>query len=253
MKKILFGLLAVMMLATAAVFTGCKGCKSETKSGGGEAAAVVYHDYDGVVQDFTAGVVNIQALHRQTMYGLIQSLESQGHTVAHPGKYEWRNSLVILNDTVTAENIDDLHVVSVRDVFYYWDNQFGPQVQYITSHVKYGVQIPWPICDVWIEDSDMSDQPIKISAEQALSRLKEYNAAIKREQNGAGSSSAEREQGGAKPNGILPKDCNFLTLRYPVGPKDCNVQWVFGDVYDVLFIDAVTGEIRDYDPAFPRK
>ena len=67
MKKILFGLLAVMMLAMAAVCTGCKGCKSETKSGGGEAAAVVYHDYDGVVQDFTAGVGQIQALHRQTM------------------------------------------------------------------------------------------------------------------------------------------------------------------------------------------
>lgn len=253
MKKILFGLLAVMMLATAAVFTGCKGCKSETKSGGGEAAAVVYHDYDGVVQDFTAGVSNIQALHRQTMYGLIQHLQDEGHTIALNGKYQWRNSRVILNDTVTMENIDDLHVVAVNDVFFYWDSQKGPMVQYINSHVKYGVQIPYPINDVWIEDADMSDQPIKISAEQALSRLKEYNAAIKREQNGAGSSSAEREQGGAKPNGILPKDCNFLTLRLPVGPKDCNVQWVIGDVYDVLFIDAVTGEIRDYNPAFPRE
>lgn len=252
MKKILFGLLAAMMLATAAVFTGCKGCKSETKSGG-EAAAVVYHDYDGVVQDFTAGVGHIQALHRQTMYGLIQHLQDEGHTIALNGKYQWRNSRVILNDTVTMENIDDLHVVAVNDVFFYWDSQKGPMVQYINSHVKYGVQIPYPINDVWIEDADMSDKPIKISAEQALSRLKEWNAAIKREQNGAGSSSAEREQGGAKPNGILPKDCNFLTLRLPVGPKDCNVQWVFGDVYDVLFIDAVTGEIRDYNPAFSRE
>lgn len=241
MKKILFGLLAVMMLATAAVFTGCKGCKSETKSGG-EAAVVVYHDYDGVVQDFTAGTGHTQALHRQTMYSLAGGKE-----------YQWRNSRVILNDTVTMENIDDLHVVAVNDVFFYWDSQKGPMVQYINSHVKYGVQIPYPINDVWIENADMSDQPIKISAEQALSRLKEYNAAIKREQNGAGSSSAEREQGRAKPNGILPKDCNFLTLRYPVGPKDCNVQWVFGDVYDVLFIDAVTGEIRDYNPAFSRE
>lgn len=217
MKKILLGLLAVMMLATAAVFTGCNGCKSETKSGGGEAAAVVYHDYDGVVQDFTAGVTNIQAMHRQTMYSLAGGKE-----------YQWRNSRVILNDTVTMENIDDLHVVAVNDVFFYWDSQKGPMVQYINSHVKYGVQIPYPINDVWIEDADMSEQPIKISAEQALMRLKEYN-------------------------GILPKDCDFIILRLPVGPKDCNPQWTFGDVDDVLFIDAVTGEIRDYDPAFPQE
>lgn len=241
MKKILFLMLALVTLGMTVGVVACAGCsKGETQKI--DDPVVVYHDYDGVVQDFTAGVVNIQALHRQTMYGLAGGKE-----------YQWRNSRVILNDTVTAENIDDLHVVAVNDVFFYWDSQKGPMVQYINSHVKYGVQIPYPINDVWIEDADMSDQPIKISAEQALSRLKEYNAAIKREQNGAGSSSAEREQGGAKPNGILPKDCNFIILRLPVGPKDCNPQWTFGDVDDVLFIDAVTGEIRDYDPAFPRE
>lgn len=214
--------LSLMMAMVCLMATGCSSCQSENKK-----QEVVYHDYDGVVQDFTAGVSHIQALHRQTMYGMIQHLQDEGHTIALNGKYQWRNSRVILNDTVTMENIDDLHVVAVNDVFFYWDSVKGPMVQYINSHVKYGVQIPYPINDVWIEDADMSDQPIKLSAEEALMRLKEWN-------------------------GVLPKGCNFLTLRYPVGPKDCNVQWVFGDVYDVLFIDAVTGEIRDYDPAFKK-
>jgi len=227
MKKIIFLMLTLVTLSMTVGVVACSGC-SKAETAKIDDPVVVYHDYDGVVQDFTAGVGHIQALHRQTMYGLIQHLQDEGHTIALNGKYQWRNSLVILNDTVTMENIDDLHVVSIRDVFFYWDNQRGPQVQYITDHVKDGTQIPWPINDVWIEDADMSEQPIKISAEQALMRLKEWN-------------------------GILPKDCNFLTLRYPVGPKDCNVQWVFGDVYDVLFIDAVTGEIRDYDPAFSRE
>ena len=209
MKRLILASLAIIAIIG---FSSCNGCKGGTPNI--DDPVVVYHDYDGVVQDFTAGTANIQALHRQTMYSLAGGKE-----------YQWRNSRVILNDTVTMENIDDLHVVAVNDVFFYWDSQKGPMVQYINSHVKYGVQIPYPINDVWIEDADMSEQPIKISAEQALMRLKEWN-------------------------GILPKDCNFLTLRYPVGPKDCNVQWVFGDVYDVLFIDAVTGEIRDYDPAF---
>ena len=222
MKKFFLCLMPVLLMAMAAAFIGCNGCKGETPKI--DDPVVMYHDYDGVVQDFTAGVAQIQALHRQTMFALIQHLQDEGHEIALDN-YQWRNSLVILNDTVTMENIDDLHVVSIRDVFFYWDNQRGPQVQYITDHVKFGTQIPYPINDVWIEDADMSEQPIKISAEQALSRLKEYN-------------------------GIIPKDCNFIILRLPVGPKDCNPQWTFGDVDDVLFIDAVTGEIRDSDPAF---
>lgn len=215
-KSIILGLLLAIVSIMA---TGCTFCQSENTK-----QETVYHDYDGVVQDFTAGVSHIQALHRQKMYNIIQFLKEQGHEIAL-NNYQWRNSLVILNDTVTAENIDDLHIVSIRDVFYYWSNKFGPQVQYITDHVVYGTQIPYPISDVWIEDRDMSNAPIKLSAEEALTRLKEWN-------------------------GILPKDCNFIILRLPVGPKDCNPQWVFGDVFDVLFIDAVTGEIRTWNPAF---
>ena len=215
-KSIIFSLLLAIVSIMA---TGCTSCQSENTK-----QETVYHDYDGVVQDFTAGVSHIQALHRQKMYNIIQFLKEQGHEIAL-NTYQWRNSLVILNDTVTAENIDDLHIVSIRDVFYYWSNKFGPQVQYITDHVVYGTQIPYPISDVWIEDRDMSNAPIKLSAEEALTRLKEWN-------------------------GILPKDCNFIILRLPVGPKDCNPQWVFGDVFDVLFIDAVTGEIRTWNPAF---
>lgn len=227
MKKIIFLMLALVTLGMTVGVVACAGCsKGETSKI--DDPVVVYHDYDDVVQDFTAGTAQIQALHRQTMYGLIQHLQDEGHSIALNGKYQWRNSRVLLNDTVTMENIDDLHVVAVNDVFFYWDSQKGPMVQYINSHVKQGVQIPYPINDVWIEDADMSDKPIKLSAEEALMRLKEWN-------------------------GILPKDCNFIILRLPVGPNDCNPQWVFGDVDDVLFIDAVTSEIREHDPSFSRQ
>ena len=212
MKKFIF--MSLLTLVCVAL-TGCSSChsgkaKQETKD-------VVYHDYDGVVQDFTAGVSQIQALHRQTMYQLAQ----QGKPM---NGYQWRNSRIIFNDTLTFDNIDDLHITDVNDVFYYWDKDKGPQVQYVNVNVKRGTQIPWPINDIWIEDDDLSDQPIKLSCEEAILRLKEYN-------------------------GTLPKS-HFITLRLPVGPKKCNPQWTFGDEYTVLFIDAVTGEVRDYDPAF---
>jgi len=216
MKKFIFCLLLTIVGIMA---TGCNSCQPENTK-----QETVYHDYDGVVQDFTAGVSHIQALHRQTMFNLVQTLKAQGHVIEHG--YQWRNSRVIFNDTLTYDNIDDLHITDVNDVFFYWDKQKGPQVQYVNVNVKQGTLIPWPINDVWIEDADMSDQPIKLSAEDALKRLKEYN-------------------------GILPKSY-FLTLRLPVGPEDCNPQWTFGDEYDVIFIDAVTGEVSDYNPAFQK-
>lgn len=211
MKKSL--ILCLLLAIVSIMATGCSSCQSENKK-----QEIAYHDYDGIVQDFTAGVSHIQALHRQTMYQLAQ----QGKPV---NGYQWRNSRVIFNDTLTFDNIDDLHITDINDVFYYWDKDKGPQVQYINVNVKRGTQIPWPINDVWIEDDDLSDQPIKLSAEEAILKLKEWN-------------------------GVLPKDCNFIILRLPVGPKDCNPQWTFGDIDDVLFIDAVTGEIRDSNPAF---
>lgn len=214
MKKSLF--LSLLLAIVSIMATGCVGCQSENKEQPNE--SVNYHDYDGVVQDFSAGVSEIQALHRQTMYHLAQ----KGKPVS---SYQWRNSRIIFNDTLTFDNIDDLHITDINDVFYYWDKDKGPQVQYINVNVKRGTQIPWPINDVWIEDDDLSDQPIKLSAEEAILKLKEWN-------------------------GVLPKDCNFIILRLPVGPKDCNPQWTFGDIDDVLFIDAVTGEIRDSNPAF---
>ena len=100
-KNFLEKMLGVLLLAVMALAMGsCKGCsKSE-----GSASAAVYHDYDGVVQDFTAGVAQIQGLHRQTMYSLLDG-----------GKYQWRNSRVIFNDTITMKNIDEVYDVLFID------------------------------------------------------------------------------------------------------------------------------------------
>ncbi|MBP5425062.1 MAG: hypothetical protein J6Y33_03200 [Prevotella sp.] len=215
MKKIIF-LMGLLMTIAAAGLSSCKGCKGETPKTD-DPAARVYHDYDGVVQDFTAGVSHIQALHRQTMFRLVDG-----------GAYEWRNSRIVFNDSVTAEAIDDLHVTDVNDVFCYWDTARGPMVQFVNSNVRDGIQIPWPVSGVWIEDADMSEAPIKLDPEQALMRLKEVNCPI--------------------------PPAKGMSLRLPVGPVACNPQYVVGDVFDVIFIDAVTGEVSNWNPAFnPKK
>jgi hypothetical protein len=212
MKKIFFCLMPLLMLLMAAVCTSCKGCTTKgTDETKGIEPVSFYHDYDGVVQDFTAGVAHIQALHRQTMFAL------------NGGEYEWRNSKVTLNDVITAENIDDLHITCVTDVFQLWTDD-GPVVQFISSDVHNGTIFPRPIHDLWIEDASLNNAEIKLTAEQALQRLKEVNCPI--------------------------PAAKSMSLRLPVGPCRCNAQWVVGDVYDVLFIDAVTGEVSNWCPAF---
>lgn len=212
MKKfLLFGFLLAIVSIMA---TGCNSCKSENKQDAPPEEQVIINgaDYDGVVTDFTAGVSHIQALHRQTMYSTLGVKQ-----------FEWRNSKVLFNDTITWENIDELKVVEVTDVFFYWNNE-GPHVQFIASNVKNGTIIPPAINDVWIEDADLSDKEIKLTCEDVLQRLKEWNGLIP------------------------PAIC--MSLRYPVGPCECNAQWVIGDVYDVIFVDAITGEISNWNPAF---
>lgn len=212
MKKSIF--ICLLLAIVSIVATGCSSCQSENnKQDIPEKGQVKTHDYDGVVQDFTAGVEHIQALHRQTMFSLIDGQE-----------YQWRNSKVLFNDSITLENIDNLHVVEVTDVFFYWDNVVGPQVQYIATNVKKGTLIPPTIQDVWIEDANLSDKEIKLTVKDVLNRLKEWN-------------------------GIIPPGVS-MSLRYPVGPCECNAQWVIGDEFDVIFIDAVTGDISNWCPAF---
>lgn len=76
----------------------------------------------------------------------------------------------------------------------------------------------------WLEDEDMSGDNITITYRQAYERLMKSNY--------------------AKPHS------NKCTLRKMVGPRTCNPQYIFGNIYQCLFVDAVTGEVSDINPAF---
>lgn len=209
-KTILFSFLLAIVSIMA---TGCCCCQTENKNQQTVSEQTGFaNDYDGVIPDMTAGVAHIQALHRQTMFNLIDGTD-----------YEWRNSKVLFNDSIKLENIDALKVVDVTDVFYYWNSE-GPNVQIIATDAQKGTIILPAIHDVWIEDANLSNKEIKLTAENVLQRLKEWN-------------------------GLIPA-AKSMSLRYPVGPMECNAQWVIGNQYDVIFIDAVTGSITNWCPAF---
>lgn len=201
MKKVIY---FMALLLTCAAFTGCSFCQSDKGKQDSK-------DYDGVVVDFNKGVEHIQAQHRQMMYG-----------IAKGKKYAWYESKVMFRDSLKADNLDDVHVVDVTDVF----QMFDPALcQTISTNIEKGTIIPAPIPDLWIEDVDMSELPLKITAGDVIEKLKAWD-------------------------GIIPP-AQGMTLRCPLGPRRCNAQWVIGNIKDVIFIDAVTGDITDWCPAFP--
>ena len=207
MKKNVFlsVLMAIVMGMMAGMMVSCDSCKN-----GPEKAAVSY-DYDGVVQDFTAGVEHIVALHRQTMFDLYKGEQ-----------YAWYETRVMFNDSIKLENLDGLKVTDVTDIFQLFD---PARCQYISTNVKDGTIIPKPIHDIWIEDVDMSDAEIKLTVKDVLERLASWD-------------------------GILPP-ATGMTLRIPLGPRRCNAQYVIGNIMQVIFVDAVTGDVTDWCPAFP--
>lgn len=204
MKKNVFlsVLVAIAMSMMAGGLASCSGCS--------EPSAPNY-DYDGVAQDFTAGVEHIAAMHRQTVYRLYGGEQ-----------YAWYETRVVFNDSIKAETIAGLKVTDVTDIF----QLFGPaRCQWISTDVKEGTIIPKPIPDIWIEDCDMSHAEIRLWPEDVLDKLKAWD-------------------------GIIPP-AKGMTLRIPLGPRRCNAQWVIGNIMQVIFVDAVTGDITDWCPAFP--
>lgn len=76
----------------------------------------------------------------------------------------------------------------------------------------------------WVEDFPLNEEEIKISFDSAYALINQVN---------------------------LPKPhSRYCTLRKPIGPKDCNAQWIFGNVSSQIWVDAKTGEIRESNPAF---
>ena len=77
----------------------------------------------------------------------------------------------------------------------------------------------------WVEDFPLNDEEVSVTFVQALEKVNEVN---------------------------LPKPhSRYVVLRKQVGPVNANPQWIFGNLQSQLYVDAVTGEVRDWNPVFP--
>ena len=221
-RSLFFGLLLVII---SMMVTGCSSCQSEKqKQDGKDSVAVVdtivtdtiavSDDIDGVVPDLTSSVENIISTDRQTMYQL-----------AEGQSYKFFECDIKLADFLNSEDCDG-KILSVTNVFQQVIEKgkgFDTKVWKFVTTGKGTQQFLFDDA-FWIENEPLNDEPMPITFEKAFERI-------------------------MKANVVKPESRNCV-LRKPVGPTLCNAQYIFGNIKQQIYVDAVTGEVRTKNPAF---
>ena len=138
--------------------------------------------------------------------------------------YRWYETAIVLTDWLDAENQTG-SIESIDNVFQVVtaDASGGDSKVYIINHSADGTKVT-EYSGFWIEDFPLNEETIKLTFKQAYEKVMATNS--------------------PKPHS---KQC---VLRLPIGPNSCNVQWCFGNTEEQLWVDAVTGEVRNFNPAF---
>ena len=135
--------------------------------------------------------------------------------------YFWYETQITLD-----EYLDELccgSVASVTNVFQV--SSSSDPVVIIFTHDLNG-STSKSIHSFWIEDYKLNNETIKLTSFEAFERLMQANC--------------------PKPHS---KNC---VLREEIGPYACNPQYIFGNINSTVYVDAVTGEVRLYSPAFDK-
>lgn len=169
-----------------------------------------------VVEDSALNVENLISMDRQAMYNKVGD------------DYRWYETCMKLNGFLDEENDGSLaEVVNVfQAVIARSEHSFDTKV-YKFQHFADGTYAEDSVIGFWVEDEPMNNEAIKVTYKEAYEKLMATN---------------------------MPKPhSRYVTLRKQVGPKAANPQYIFGNLVETVFVDAVTGEVFDYNPAFGKQ
>lgn len=152
------------------------------------------------------------------------STDRQDMFMNYSKDYRWYETSVVLEDFLdedcdgtVAEVSNIFQVVSEKDsvsadvhVIIYTHTPESNDVQMVHSF--------------WVGDFPLENEAITVNFKQAFDKVMEVNY--------------------PKPHS------KHVVLRKEIGPKSCNPQYIFGNTRAQLYVDAITGEVRDTNPAF---
>jgi hypothetical protein len=158
-------------------------------------------------------VENVISTDRQAMY------------LAHGGDYRWYETGIQLVNWLDEENDGAIDmVVNVFQTIENRDEQSFDTFVYKYQHFADGTVNEEGIHGFWIEDWPLEEEVIKVTFAEAFEKVQEVNY--------------------PKPH------TRQVVLRKPIGPNECNPQWIFGNLRSQIWVDAVTGEVATSNPAF---
>ena len=171
---------------------------------------------DSVVATAVLDVEHSIALDRQTMY------------VNYKDNYRWYETEILLPEFMDSDSATSNPEMIVNVLQSIVEEGNGADVWvHKFQHFKDGTIVHDSIQGFWIENYALNDEVIKLNYTAAYDRMMQSN---------------------------FPKPhSRYVTLRNPIGPVAVNTQWIFGNINEQIWIDAVTGDAKNSNPAFPEE
>ena len=200
------------------LFSLVLGFSSCNGCGNSEATQTLTDSTEVVVKDSTVAI-NVEhaiAMDRQAMY------------LKFKDDYRWYETDILLPEFLNAEDVtsDPVMVVNIFQSVVERGNGFDTWV-WKFQHLNNGTVLKDSVQGFWIENNPLNDEVIKLKYTEAFDRIMQTNS--------------------PKPQS------KHVTLRNPVGPISINTQWIFGNIHEQLWVDAVTGDVKNSNPAFPEE
>ena len=156
------------------------------------------------------------------------SLDRQAMYMKSSGDYRWFETEILLPEFMDAEGAtsDPVMIVNVFQKVIERGNGYDTFV-YKFQHFNDGTVLTDSVQGFWIENWPLEDKEIKLTYAEAWDKMQQVN--------------------------FPTPHSKHVTLRNPIGPVAINTQWIFGNVKEQIWVDAVTGECKNSNPAFPEE
>lgn len=152
------------------------------------------------------------------------SMDKEYMTLNYGGDYRWYETCILMKDFMDEETTGE--VKGITSIFQVVREHAGGGADtkvIMISHTKNADTIE-VIDGFWVEDFPMNTEEINLTYIDAFNRAMETNC-------------------------IKPHS-QHCVLRKEVGPKNTNVQYIFGNRRCQVYVDAVTGDVSNHDPVF---
>ena len=164
----------------------------------------------------TLNVEHAIAMDRQTMY------------LKFKDNYRWYETEILLpyfldSDSATSNPV---MIVNILQSMVEEGNGFDTWV-WKFQHFPDGTVLKDSIQGFWIENYSLNEEVLTVKYTEAYDKMMAVNY--------------------KKPHS------RHVTLRNPIGPVAVNTQWIFGNIKEQIWVDAVTGECKNSNPAFPEE